>query len=506
MTDNGLKNRIIEIIETSLARWNVPSAGYGIIKDGEVFLTGGYGLRDVEKGLPADSDTVYMIGSCTKAFTATIVAKLVDEGKLDWDTPVREYLPELRFYDDYTTEHVTLRDLLCHRLGMPRHEWSWNRVAFSRQELLHNLRYLEPNAPFRTVCQYFNQGYLVTGCVIERVTGKTYEECVEEYLFRPLGMTRSSVTKDALEFDPNGAKPYGNAEEFNTTGTMKRIPIYRPEAELRGDTKTDPMAPIGMINSNADDMLKWVQFHLDMGRIGGEQYISAGNMHEMHYPQIHYKRAYSAKRNPALADADVALSPSYAMAWKCDVYRGHTHIHHGGNLDGYSAFTSLVPDMNLGIVLYTNRDMFMGREAIEHQIIDAFLGVDDIDWNERYWVAMEKELQRMVAQGKTGHLGERKSGTSPSHALQDYVGVYGRRGYEDIEIRLEGERLVLHFSYDTFPLTHYHYDAFMLRSSHIDMMGDIPVVFANALTGDVESVSIMLNFEPGTELVRFRKK
>ena len=171
-----LQEKIRNIIESGLKRWNIPSAGYGIVKDGKVFLAGGYGLRDVENGLPADSDTVYMIGSCTKAFTSAIVARLVDEGKLAWDTPVREYLPELRFYDDYTTENATLRDLLCHRLGMPRHEWSWYRTAFTRWEMLHNLRYLEPNAPFRTVCQYFNQGYLVSGCIIERVTGKSYEE------------------------------------------------------------------------------------------------------------------------------------------------------------------------------------------------------------------------------------------------------------------------------------------------------------------------------------------
>lgn len=500
-----LQEKIRNIIESGLKRWNIPSAGYGIVKDGKVFLAGGYGLRDVENGLPADSDTVYMIGSCTKAFTSAIVARLVDEGKLAWDTPVREYLPELRFYDDYTTENATLRDLLCHRLGMPRHEWSWYRTAFTRWEMLHNLRYLEPNAPFRTVCQYFNQGYLVSGCIIERVTGKSYEECVEEYIFRPLGMKRSSLTKDALEFDPNGAKPYANAEEFNTTGTMKRIPIYRTLVEQQGRSEYDPMAPIGMINSNVDDMLKWVQFHLDMGRIGDEQYISTAAMNELHHPQIHYKRAYSAERNPALADADVCLYPAYAMAWKCDIYRGHKHIHHGGNLDGYSALTAFLPDMNLGIVLYTNRDMFMGREAIEHQIIDAFLGVDDIDWNERYWTAMEIELKRMAEQGKS-YLSERKTGTVPSHPLGDYVGVYGRKGYEDAEIRLEGERLVLHFGCEDFPLTHYHYDCFTLRSSQIDLMGDIPVVFANALSGEVESVSVMLNFEANTELIRFVKK
>ena len=164
--------------EDGLRLWESPSVAVGVVKDGKVVLCEGYGLRDTAGKLPATGETLYQIGSCSKAFTAALVSILVDQGKLDWDTPIIRYVPNIRFYDDFTTKSVTLRDLLSHRTGMPRHEYAWYGTDFTKEQLVENLRFLEPNQPIRTVFQYNNQCYILAGYIVERVTGKTYEQCL----------------------------------------------------------------------------------------------------------------------------------------------------------------------------------------------------------------------------------------------------------------------------------------------------------------------------------------
>ena len=157
MEDKDFFDGFRKMAEDGLKLWDSPSVSVGVVKDGKVVLCEGFGKRDVENDLPATGETLYQIGSCSKAFTATLVAAMVDAGKLDWDTPIKNYVPDVRFYDDFTTENVTLRDLLCHRTGMPRHEYSWYGTDFTKEELVHNLRYLEPNKPIRSKFQYNNQ-------------------------------------------------------------------------------------------------------------------------------------------------------------------------------------------------------------------------------------------------------------------------------------------------------------------------------------------------------------
>ena len=181
MDDQKFFESLRDMAGEGLKLWESPSVSVGVVKDGKTVFCGGFGLRDVEKNLPADGETLYQIGSCSKAFTAALVAILVDQGKLDWDAPVTTYVPEVRFYDDFTTEAVTLRDLLCHRTGLPRHEYSWYGTDFDKATLVHNLRYLEPNQPIRTKFQYNNQCFILAGYVVERVTGKSFEECPVSY-------------------------------------------------------------------------------------------------------------------------------------------------------------------------------------------------------------------------------------------------------------------------------------------------------------------------------------
>ena len=499
MTD--LQRTLKSTIETALSRWDVPSAGYGVLKDGQVLLCEGYGLRDIEHGSPADGNTVYMIASCTKAFTAALVSKLADEGLLDWDTPVISYMPELQFYDKQTTEQVTLRDLLCHRTGMPRHEWSWYRTAFTREEIVHNLRYLKPNAPFRSVWQYFNQGFLVAGCVIERVTGRPYSECLREYIFEPLGMDSSSVDKTSVISGTNAAVPYAYEDLMDLSGKVKPVDIYMSRAEKEGRSDEDPLTPAGMICSNTEDMLKWVRFQLDMGMAGGKQLISRDCMTETHTPQI--SRPYE----DCITDIDsgAVTDPGYALGWETDIYRGIKHIHHAGNIDGFSSLVSLVPDLDLGFVLLVNRTGFEGRYGVEHMVIDTVLDRNDIDWTALYMERarkdaddLRKEIEEVVAPASDATCDTQLS-------FAEYCGTYLADGYENISINHEEEGLTLWFAGSELDLEYISRDHFKINSTDPDLRGRIPVSF---ITDDqqVIGLTIKLNFEPGAEHVTFYRR
>ena len=182
ITEQQFLESIRNQVEEGLKLWESPSVSIGIVKDGRIVLCEGFGKRDVENDLPATGDTLYQIGSCTKAFTSALVAIMVDQGKLSWDEPLIKYLPEIRFYEDSTTSNLTLRDILSHRSGLPRHEYAWYGTDFTKEELMFNLRYLEPNKPIRTKFQYNNYGFMLAGYAVERVTGKSWEDCVEESL------------------------------------------------------------------------------------------------------------------------------------------------------------------------------------------------------------------------------------------------------------------------------------------------------------------------------------
>ena len=257
--------QFLEFIRTQaiegLKLWESPSVSIGIIKDGRIVMCEGFGNRDEDH--PATGSTLYQLASCTKAFTSALVAILVDQGKLSWDTPLIQYLPGVRFYEDSTTSAITLRDILCHRSGLPRHEYSWYGTDFTKEELIFNLRYLEPNKPIRTKFQYNNYGYILAGYAVETVTGKTWEQCVEEFLLKPLGMDRTNMFIDAMKEDPDHALPYDRTDPAESMMKgMKPIPFYKMPQEDYETQQGSPAGPAATVNSSVEDMLKWVQLHL----------------------------------------------------------------------------------------------------------------------------------------------------------------------------------------------------------------------------------------------------
>ena len=502
MTEQQFLEFFRKQVEDGLELWDSPAVSVGVIKDGRVVLCEGFGKRDIQKNLPATKDTLYQLASCTKAFTAALVAILVDQGKLSWDEPLIKYLPQIRFYEDYTTSNVTLRDLLSHRSGLPRHEYSWYGADFTKDELMFNLRYLEPNQPIRTKFQYNNYGYILAGYAVEHITGKSWETCVEEYLLKPLGMNRTSMFVDAVTADADHAEPYDRTDPAaDMMKGMRKIPYFKMPHEDYKSGKGSPAGPAATVCSCAEEMLKWVSLHLNEGEFEGKRIISKEAMAEMHKPNMLL---------PQLADMpqEETQMPAYGMGWFVESYRGHTLVEHGGNLDGFSAYTSFIPDLKLGVVVYTNLNVSDLHVALAKEIYDFYIGVESGNWVKRYHEYMTQQSKKRLDL-TTQIAGEKTEGTVPSHPLEAYVGTYTREGYTPVEVRLEADKLYMKFIDADTELKHYHYDTFTTS----DLMGGgevppgLPVSFHTAdFRGNIETLVMMLCFEEGTAPIRFKKK
>ena len=499
MTEQEFLDSFRKKAEEGLKLWDDASVAVGIIKGGKIVLSEGFGFRNIEKELPADDQTLYQIGSCTKAFTAALVAILVDQGKLDWDTPIRSYVPDITLYDSFASDNCTLRDLMSHRTGLPRHEYSWYGTDFTRKEMVEHLKYLEPSQPFRRKFQYNNYGYILAGHIVETVTGKTYEECLQEYLFTPLGMNRSNCYVDDIEQNEDHATPYDRPTDGDGVSGKVEIPFYRTAQENKEQGIGAPFAAAGAINSSVQDMLKWVQFHLDNGKWNGEQIVSPQAMEEMHKPSM----LLAAPLDMPMPESEFHC---YGMGWFSEMFRGHKFIHHGGSINGFSAFTGFVPELDLGVVAYTNMNGTYVHYALARTIVDHYLGREDENWVQRYHdFILEKNgsLDEVIKH----FTGEKVEGTATSHPIPDYAGTYRRDGYSDCIVKEEDGGLVMYYIGAVIHLRHFHYDTFVTDGIVGELPPGIPAHFHTAeVGGAIDSLAMPLVTEEGGSLVRFVKE
>ncbi|NSB89060.1 serine hydrolase domain-containing protein [Clostridium saccharobutylicum] len=249
----------------------IPGMTVGIIRNDEIIYCGEFGLRDINKNSNVTKDTLFAIGSASKAFTSLSIGILVDEGKLDLDTPIKKYMPNFEMHNKYAEEHLTLRDMLCHRSGLPRHDALWYNSSLSRKELVDRIKYLEFSKDFRETWQYNNLMYATAGYIIELVTGMTWEEFVKSRILEPPGMNSTNFSVDVSKKSTNYSQPYAQKGD-----EIKQINFR----------KIDSMGPAGSINSNLTDMLKWLSLHLNKGKVNGTQIISEKTISELHSPNV----------------------------------------------------------------------------------------------------------------------------------------------------------------------------------------------------------------------------
>ena len=465
-----------KFVTKTMEEWKVPGLGISIVKDGKVIFSKGFGFRDVKKGLKVTPKTLFAIGSCSKAFTAVTMGILVDEGKLDWDKPVREYLPSFKLKDPFATEGMTPRDLVCHRSGLPRHDSMWYGSSATRKELFDRLQYLEPSRDFRTTYQYQNLMFMTAGYMVGKIAGTTWEKFVLDRIFGPLGMNDSNFSVEDSKKAPDFALPYMEKED-----KVIEIPFRN----------IDTVGPAGSINSNVIDMADWLLLNLEKGKFGEKQIISEESLREIHSPQMISSKSYKY---------DESFYSTYGMGWGITSYRGHLMLSHGGGIDGFTARVTFMPRDNIGMVIFTNMSGTPLPVIVAYNAYDRLLGLDQIPWNKRIKDQRDKAKEE-AEKAKKEKDKDRKLNTKPSHPLGDYAGDYEHPGYGVVAIKKEGDRLKGVFNSISFDVKHYHYDIFEMSNEFLDMTQKVSFFTDNK--GNISSLSVQL--EDSVEAIVFTK-
>ena len=467
------------VIQEGLTTMNVPGAALAVVKDDAVIYHKAFGFADLGKKLPMNTEHILPIGSITKSFTATAAALLAGEGKLDLDVPIRTYMPALTLHDPVATLQATTRDLLCHRTGLPRHDFVWiGRDDISRQTLvLDCLRHLSPNKPFRSVWQYQNLMYSTVGFLIEQITGLTWEDFVAQRLLEPLGIRRYQYGMPADSDNPEIAKLYME----NRDGCLTESDPYLSAAS----------APAGAICSTTGEIAKWLRFHLAGGKVNDRALLEPSAIRQLYKLNIPFDPAplvFSEKR-----------MAGYGMGWFAYDYKGFRLLEHGGNVFGGTALASMIPEKNIGCVILTNANSTLLTYALSSIVFDRLLGASGSNWIERYHLGM---ISRKEEDQKTlfAVYNSKISGTAPSHATYEYTGAYYHPGYGEIQVNEAGKGLEIHFRGTDFQLEHLHYDIFTF-----EMVG-IPfaVQFHSNIKGGMASITIQ--FEENSDPILFSRK
>ena len=469
-----------KIVEDALKAWQVPGASLAIVQGDKVVHLKGYGVKEQGTTNPVTPDTLFAIGSTSKAFTTTAMAMLVDDGKMNWDDPVRKHVEFFRLSDPLASEQVTLRDIITHRTGLARHDLLWYRSPWGREEIIRRIGSVQLTRPFRSTWQYQNIMFVTAGYAVGAASKSSWEEFVQKRIFDPLGMAGANFSATVAEKSPDHASPHVKGSD----GKVTLIPWFN----------LDNAGPAGSINAGARDMSKWVRFQLGNGTFEGKRLVSASNMAEMHKPQM-------------IVPVDDAAYPytnmmSYGMAWFIHDYHGQLMIAHTGGIDGFRARVVLLPKQKIGIVILTNSSVGTSSAsmhvAASNSIVDLLLGLPKTDWNSRYG-AQVTAMEAQATSFEQRREARRQKDTHPSHELASYAGTYEDAAYGQVNVAVEGGSLVLRWSNFKAKLEHFHYDTFMAKDQ--SPLGDEMVVFNLGAGGEVEQVSLL-----GTEFKRVRIK
>ena len=469
-----------EFIEEKRTAWKVPGVAVAVVKDDEVVFRQGFGQRSVEDNLPVTPNTIFAIGSSSKAFTATSAAIAVEDGNLDWDKPVREYLPAFKMKDDFATARMSVRDLLCHRSGLPRHDLMWYNSSATREQLIERIAYLEPTRDFRTYFQYQNFMYMTAGYLAGHVEGTTWEDLVRQRIFNPLGMKHSQFSVDESQQTDDYALPYSE----------KKDEIVR--VDFRNITT---VGPAGSINSNIIDMTEWVRLQLNRGKAGEKTIFSEDSARQLHSSQM-------VIADPLWEQIFGVKQVSYGLGWFLNPYHDQMMLHHGGNIDGFSALVSFMPGINAGVVVLTNLNSNFLPHVIVHELYDRLLGVEPFDWHTHFMDFVNKmKAQAKEAEAKSDE--ERIADTQPSHALDAYSGEFENPGYGLFSITQKDDG-TLEASYNNIAsrLEHYHYDVFEMFNDLMDTR--LKVVFYTDAKGQISNLEIA--YEPTGSPIEFARK
>jgi len=420
-------SQIDSLTERAMKAFDVPGIAVAVIKDGKVIHSKGYGVRSLNTKEKVDENTLFGIASNTKAFKAAALGILIDEGKLKWDDKVRDYIPEFKLYNPYVTEEFTIRDLLTHRSGMGLGAGDLmffpDSSDFTLKDILYNLRFLRPVSGFRTKYDYDNNLYIVAGEVVARVSGKSWDDFVEERILKPLGMTHSACSFDRLKDKKNVIDGHAPVE-----GKVQVI--------ARSTLKVGHSA--GGINSCISDLSKWVLLQLSHGKYGdnmGKKLFSEDVHEEMWTPQT-----IIPVRNPGPYNTHFS---AYGLGFGISDVKGYKQLSHTGGLEGMVTQITMIPELNLGIIVLTNQQEGGAFTSITNQIKDGYFGITGTDRVTQYSNGRKQSLTfaNKITDSIWRDIANAQKENAGKTDLKIYTGTYHDQWFGDVIISVKNGKL-----------------------------------------------------------------
>ena len=471
-----LEEDIESFVSQAMQAWNVPGLALVIVKDDKVIFSKGFGIHEIGKPETVDEHTLFAIGSNTKAFTATAIGLLVQDGKLAWDDPVTKYIPTFKLHDSHATQMITIRDLLCHRGGLGT--WAGDVLLLSSYDtegVIRRLQHIPPAYSFRAGYGYSNLMFITAGLVIETVSGMSWDEFIQQHIFEPLGMTDSVTNPRYLKNRTNIAVPHEDIK-----GKLQTV-VQREDAHV---------GAAGSIHASVADIALWMRLQLNDGSLAGKQIVESAIITETHTPHTPIK----------LTDIERKLFPSrhfsaYGLGWFLSDIHGRFVVRHTGGVDGMLSCVAMIPEEKLGIAVFTNKLPNAAYVVLPHYLVDKFTGTPIQDWIQIY-TDLEKEGKGKEEDAKKKRDDSRAKGTHPSLALEKYAGAYDSAILGGATISLPRSGGGLHIQLQAHEsisgtLGHWHYDTFLC---HWDdpVLGESLVPFITDGQGEVAEFHVKI--------------
>lgn len=475
--DKRLKGLDSEL-EKVLKKLEEPGFAIAIVENDQILYSKGFGYRDYENKIKVDSNTLFAIGSATKSFTSSLLGVLREDEKLDFEDSPIDHINELRFYNSQMNDVISIRDMMSHRTGLPRHDASWYFFpTFSKDSLVSRVKHHKPFTSVRNQWWYNNFMFMLQGVIAERITNKTWSENIKEMIFDPLGMTRSNTSIAELENSENAA--FGYSQDF------KKMDYY----------KIAGMGPAGSINSSVNEMSKWLITWINKGEYKGKKILPPNYTEEAISSQSVVVANLPDEDNPGLH------LTNYGYGWFLSSYKGHYRVEHGGNIDGFSTSAAFYPSDKVGIIVLSNQNASNTPSIVRNIISDRMLDVKKTDWLKYHFDKL-KEAELIQKELDKNEDSDKIKGTNPSRSMNEYEGEYTNLGYGTFDISMKNDSLFMKIPNKTFWLSHHHYDTFLpyeLKNGKVNLEDEsvIFITFSADQLGEIKKLSTGL--EPAIE-------
>lgn len=484
----GLSTKQIDaVVDRTQKTFNVPGMAVAVVKDGQIVHSKGYGIRSVDEPDKVDENTLFGVASNTKAVTAAALAQLVDQGEMEWDTKVVDVIPEFKLYNHYVTGEFTVRDLLTHRSGLGLGAGDLMVFPASNvtqtQELIHNLRYLKPVSSFRSKYDYDNLLYIVAGEVVARLSGKSYEEYVQENILRPLGMNSTAMSWHEIE-------DYSNVIDGHAPVDGELVTV--------GLSFTESANAAAGIYSSVSDWTKWVQVQLNDGKYGDNlenELFSERQHREMWTPQTLIRTGKGNYNTHFMA---------YGLGWNLSDVNGYLQVTHTGGLLGIVSQVTMIPELDLGIIVLTNQQSGYAFNSVTNSIKDAYFAIKGKDRIKQYNDSRLKAQERgeKVKSEVWAKVEAQQNAGGIEVDLADYAGDYKDPWFGEVKISQKDGALRFvsaNVSDLAGQMSYYNGNTFIVKWDDRTLMADAFVIFtldkegkANGFT--MEAVSPLTDF------------